>query len=231
MVGSGLSSESRESGAIIVLSAIWIAAFLAFVALGLNIFFLGTMMIQQRTAAEYVALSAVKLMASPPVNARCRTIGQDYFQRVTCITDRSSVAAAVPMLGASYGQSVTVGQLTPQRADTSFCISTTQPDPQQIDTFSWIGFNAPSSGRGYIILGSYNATTRAFAPTCWSFITSSSMPSAAFVQINLRNNGTGQLAMPLINFFGGSSNIRFNSRAVAYLDGDLIVVARDPMIQ
>jgi hypothetical protein len=57
------------------------------------------------------------------------------------------------------------------------------------------------------------------------------MPTAAFVHINLKNNGNGDLVMPFISLLGGSGGIRFSSRAIAYLDSDLIVIAKDPMIQ
>jgi hypothetical protein len=230
-------AAERQRGAVIVFSAIWLVAFFTFVALALNIYFLGTMLLQQRNAAEYVALAAVKLMTSPPANRRCQSEFTDYYWRAACIAARSSVAAAVPMLGTKYNQQVERGQLTPQQASFSTCSQNTQPDPQTADNFSWLGFSAPASPngyvapRGYVILGSYNATSRAFSPACPAEFTATTMPTAAFVRINLKNNGNGDLVMPFITFLGGAAGINFSSSAIAYLDGDLIMLAKDPSIQ
>jgi hypothetical protein len=226
------STSKRQKGAVLVLSAVWLVAFFTFVALALNVFFLGAMMLQQRNAAEYVALAAVKLMTSPPPNRRCQDLPSGYVGIARCITARSTTAAAVPMLGtANYSQALVRLALTPLGGTVSPCTATSQPDPQSRSDFSWIGFTQPSSGRGYMILGSYNPTTRTFSPACPDDISSTSMPTAAFVHLNLRNSGSGDLAMPLITFLGGAAGISFSSRAIAYLDGDLIVVARDPMLQ
>jgi hypothetical protein len=222
-------TNSREQGAVIVLCTVWLVAFLTFIALGLNVYFLGAMLLQQRNGAEYIALAAVKLMTSPPDNARCRN-QLTPFARADCIADRAELAGAFSMLGASYSQLVQDGDLRPRSGTCASCPNP-QPDPKTQSSFSWCGFLPPQSGRGYIILGSYSPTTGSFTPACPNELGSASMPTAAFVHLNLRNNGTNDLIMPFISFLGGSSGIAFSSRALAYQNGNLILLAEDPMLR
>jgi len=220
------TSPRTQRGAIVVFSSIWMVAFLTFVALAINIFFLGTTLLQQRDVAEYMALAAVKILTAPASGGSC-TVKTNDLARANCVVSKAEYAAAVPALGTSYSRLV-------ERNEMSLSSNGTTPascssfDPRSNASFPWCGYTANASGRGYIVLGTYDASTGQFSPAMNGTVGSA---TAAYVHLNLKNTTSAPLIMPFARLLGGSAQVRMSSKAVAYKSGNMILLAHDPMVQ
>jgi hypothetical protein len=201
-------------------------AFLTFVALAMNIFFLGTTLLQQRDVAEYMALAAVKIITAPASGGDCLSATND-LGKANCVISKAEYAAAVPALGTSYSRLVERSELAVS-SDGTAPTSCPSFDPRSTDTFPWCGYSASNTGRGYIVLGTFNATTGLFSPAMNGTVGSA---TAAYVRLNLKNTSSAPLIMPFARLLGGSTQVRMSSKAVAYKSGNLILLAHDPMVQ
>ena len=220
-------SACRQRGAIIVFSSIWMVAFLAFVALAINVFFLGTTLLQQRNAAEYMALAAVKTLTAPASGGGCASFTND-LGKANCIIAKAEHAAAIPAIGASYSRLVEASEML-VASDGSSPMACSSFSPRTDRDFPWCGYRpANNSDRGFIVLGNFDTTTGLFSPAVNGSVGNA---TAAYVHLNLKNTSSAPLVAPFARLLGGSSNIKMASKAVAYRTGDLILLAQDPLVQ
>lgn len=194
--------------------------FVTMIALAVNVYLIGTALLQQRSVAEYVAMAVLKLDQdrSSFDPAQCLQTELSYLN---CILQRAEVAGQVG-IGGSSNFYLPAGQLRMQEPGSNDCGE---------DSFCWPLYQVVGGDKACakLVMGTYDNTQGFTAAGPNSVLNGSFNAVKLRLHFNPTKENTKMIA-PLIGLFG-KDILLFSSSALAYRTPDGgIHLAIDPTL-
>jgi hypothetical protein len=228
-----------------VLCSIWIATFLLFTALAIDVFLIGTALLQQRNAADYLALGIVKIYLDPPPGVSCDIPGCNsqtdpcISQKYTCAINKAILATNVTM----------VGKQGPQFYDGDLDIYYNSGDPSCVkrglgqqgerECFNdghgkedddgalvWHGFDPVNVNKGEVVFGHIDVPVTANSHFVPVDDVNSGTVNAVFVKLRLQNTAASPMILPFMSLLAPPEMLQFSSSVIAYRDGSTFNLTR-----
>jgi hypothetical protein len=224
--------HNSQSGAVIVMFAMYTFVFVTIVALAVNVYLIGHNLMQQRNAVEYVGMAVLKIATQPavPFPAACT---QDELSLLNCILARAEVAGRVGVGGSQSTFYLPSGMLQVKlREGGNPCgnlggAADAGGDGSNLgsgggasnDDFCWPSYQVVDEGVAELMMGTYsvaNDGTGSFAAAA-----ANAVKAGSFNAVKLRfhfapNADNTKMIAPLIGLFGGDLKLKFSSSAIAY---------------